>query len=331
MEEKLIYDLEAEMAKRGEKVYGFLPITQKADCSWVKIPVIIVNGEKDGPVCVVDSCTHGDEYEGAEAISKFAEEVKTFELRGTWIGIPGLNLEAFSYGKRENHMDYSYGNMNRIFPGNEDAYITQRIAKFYLDHVLSKADFLISFHGGGNVLYVTPQVGYQDPSNATGEISHRMAKAIGFKCLYGGKNSAFAGTMRSESYKLGLPSITVEIGSQSCRHSERFININRAAEGICSVLREMDMMEGSPRCLDEYIDSEYSLTYIYAKFGGFHIPVKQPEEKVKKGEVLAIVKDLFGNQVEQVKAPFDGVVYGYCDYPIVQPGNWSYLFARYDF
>ena len=51
---------------------------------------------------------------------------------------------------------------------------------------------------------------------------------------------------------------------------------------------------------------------------------------VHKGEVLGVIRDVFGNEIAQVCAPFDGIVYGYCDYPVVQPGNWSYLFAKVD-
>lgn len=331
VQEYKVIDLEEAMSKRGSKSYGFLRVAQKADCSWVTIPVFVVCGEQDGPVLLADSCTHGDEYEGAEAIGKFARELDPKAFRGTFIGIPGLNMEAFSYGKRENHMDYSYSNMNRAYPGNEESYITQKLAAYYFKNVVSKAAFMINFHGGGNVLYVTPQVGHQSKSNECGMTSYHMAKAFCFECLYGGENVAFTGTMRNESWRAGVPSITVEIGSQSCRHESRFDHVDRCVKGMANIMAFAKMVDKEVEYLDSYIETPQSLIYLYAPSGGFHIPLRKEKEKIRKGEVLGVIRDIFGNDIDEVVAPCDGVVYGYCDYPIVQPGNWSYLFAKVDF
>lgn len=325
-----IIDLEEAMKKRGEKTFGFLRVAQKVDCTWVQIPVWVVCGEQEGPVFVADSNTHGDEYEGAEAIGKFAMTLDPAAFRGTFIGVPGLNQEAMGYGKRENHMDYNYTNMNRAFPGNPESYITNKLAAFYFEHVVSKANYMVNFHGGGNVLYVTPQIGHQPKSNECGMTSYKMAKAFGFECLYGGENMAFGGTMRVESFRAGVPSITVEIGSQSTRHADRFNHVERCVKGLHNIMAFAGMVDDEVEYLDHYIETPQSLTYLYAPAGGFHIPVRQEKEYVHKGEVLGVIRDVFGNEIAQVCAPFDGIVYGYCDYPVVQPGNWSYLFAKVD-
>jgi hypothetical protein len=37
---------------------------------------------------------------------------------------------------------------------------------------------------------------------------------------------------------------------------------------------------------------------------------------------------VFGNVIEELKAPYDGVVIGFWSVPVIRPGDWWYLFAK---
>ena len=67
------FDLTQALQKKGTKEYGFIHLAQRANGSWVNIPIMLAVGAQDGPTLVVDACNHGDEYEGTEGI------IKTFE------------------------------------------------------------------------------------------------------------------------------------------------------------------------------------------------------------------------------------------------------------
>ena len=48
--------------------------------------------------------------------------------------------------------------------------------------------------------------------------------------------------------------------------------------------------------------------FVNVKHGGIFYPCFRPFDNVKKGEIMALVKDMFGNIVEEVYAPADGMV-----------------------
>jgi len=71
-----------------------------------------------------------------------------------------------------------------------------------------------------------------------------------------------------------------------------------------------------------------TLHYVHSHHGGIHKIVKRPNEFVKEGETLNYIEDIFGNVIEEVKAPFDGIVNGFWSVPVIRPGDWSSLFMK---
>ena len=71
--------------------------------------------------------------------------------------------------------------MNRAFPGNPEGMITSRVSYFYFENFVKKAYFCISFHGGGNGLYMEPLITYTSPNEKEGDMSYRAAVASGLK------------------------------------------------------------------------------------------------------------------------------------------------------
>ena len=67
----------------------------------------------------------------------------------------------------------------------------------------------------------------------------------------------------------------------------------------------------------------YDIDYIYNRNGGIHVPVKKAMDSVRKGDTLSIITNLFGEEVDRVIAPFDGVVIGYWTYSVCPPHGWQ--------
>ena len=91
--------------KSGTRVFTSLKVTDAPDGTPVFIPLIIVKGEKEGPTLLVDGCHHGAEVEGTEAIVRLARSLDTKALKGTFIGVPVLNVAAFMARERFNPLD----------------------------------------------------------------------------------------------------------------------------------------------------------------------------------------------------------------------------------
>ncbi|WP_130861844.1 succinylglutamate desuccinylase/aspartoacylase family protein [Bacilliculturomica massiliensis] len=321
------FNLKEELKKRGTKKIGYVPFAQKANGSWVSIPVMLAVGKKEGPVLLADGCCHGDEYEGTEGIIAAFDALDVSEMSGAFVGVPALNLDAFGEMRRYNGNDFVPVDLNRTFPGNEEGYFTSSLAHFYFNNFIKHANGLITLHGGGNYLYLSPVTNFQHMGDETSKMSEAMARAFGFEVLWRDDECSGEQGMEDQvSYLNGVPAITPEIGGQATRLHHREETVGRIREGIMNVLRLFKILDGEVKTFD---DQYYvNLEYIYSRHGGIHKPLKKEGEEVRKGETLSIITDVFGREVDRVLSPYDGVVVGFLAYSIINPRSWSYLLGR---
>jgi predicted deacylase len=318
-------ELDEIVYNKGNRTDGYINFGIKPDGSKFRFPVTIIEGEAEGPTLLVDACTHGDEYEGAEAIIKLIKNLEKGNFKGTFVGVTALNLEAFSNLTRSSITDDL--NLNRVFPGNSEKYITQRLADIYMKRVVKNVDFVITFHGGGDVLHLEPIVGYQPGDDEISKATHEIANAFGAKYTWRMQNLPFEGVTAVEYKKiLGIPSILPEIGSHCDRLHNREKNIGICHDGIINVMKHLEMMEGTVSESKELMDVE--LHYLHANNGGIQRQIKKENDIVEEGEILAEIFDVFGNKIEELRAPYRGVVIGFWSISVIRPGDWWYLFAK---
>src|SRR5215212_8651615 len=100
-------------------VNGHLPLTDLPDGTKLQEPVMIVQGERDGPVLWLHGCVHGNEYCGTFIIHEFLRGLRPQELAGAVVALPALNLSAFQKNQRMSPFEgYHGGDLNRNFPGS---------------------------------------------------------------------------------------------------------------------------------------------------------------------------------------------------------------------
>lgn len=310
-------------SQKGCRTDGFINVAQKADYTWFQIPVIILEGNRPGPVLLIEACTHGDEQEGTVAVLETAKKLQDGDFAGTVVGIPALNMEAFAQFSRTSITDGA--NLNRIYPGNKSSYISHRVAAEYIDRIVKNVDFSILFHGGGQVLHLEPIVGYASGDSSLAKTSQEMAKAFNFKYQWK-LDVPFTGVISKVMEDHNVPYIVPECGSQCGRLYDWEKNVQLEVDGIRNVMAYLKMI---PEVQIEAVEMEHViLHYLHSKNGGIHHIVKKQNEFVKEGEVLTYIEDIFGNVIEEIKAPFDGIVNGFWSVPVIRPGDWSSLFMK---
>ena len=316
--------LDTIVKQRRNRTDGFINIAQKADYTWFQIPVILLEGSRPGPTLLLEAGTHGDEQEGTEAILATAEELAGGGFAGTVVGIPALNTEAFSQISRTTITDG--GNLNRVYPGNRTSYITPRIAAEYGERIVANVDYAICFHGGGQVLHLEPIVVYQPGESETARKSQGMANAFNFKYQWQGGDVPFGGTVADILERYSVPYCGPECGSQCGRLYDREKNIRLDMDGIRNVMAYLEMTP--PVAYEETEKVHVKLRYLHAHHGGIHRIAKRQNAFVREGEVLTYIEDIFGNVIEEIRAPFDGIVNGFWSVPVIRPGDWSSLFME---
>lgn len=124
-------------------------------------------------------------------------------------------------------------------------------------------------------------------------------------------------TLRATAMQQGVHSITVEYGNPQVYQPEM---IKRGVQGIQNLLAWLDMTEESFSLSKNTIICSKS-NWIYTDKGGFlEIPVSLTQ-KIRKGQVIGILKDPFGAIIKKYIAPEDGIVIGKSTNPICFSGS----------
>ncbi len=138
-------------AKRGELQKGVIKGIELNTTTPIDIPVLVMNGSKDGPTLLMVSTQHGIEIQGIEVILKtMREKVNPKELRGAIIGIPVENPLAFMHHQYLSWIDNldlgGGGSASPLTADQPHGTSTERLAHALWKEAWSKADMVLNMH-----------------------------------------------------------------------------------------------------------------------------------------------------------------------------------------
>lgn len=319
-------------AQPGEVVYGWFEGIELPTGTTEKLPVIIAQGHADGPTFWFTAGIHGNELTGIPAIHETITAELAQNLRGTVIAIPSLNPSGLRTGRRLSYYDNQ--DPNRAFPeyvdhNNEDAHDTTQGLNEILFQALYKkieetADYLIDLHcydGTAIPFTIRDRVLYKSEEEKTEAIllqekMEEMAKAFGLPVV---------GEFLAEKYikrrlhrstsgitlnKGRIPSFTVELGIMDYVDENA---LHAAKTGILNALKWAGMLEGEPETITGVPVPQ--VDFNTRREGTPKAPVSglvrykvRPGDVVQKGDLLAVINDIYGRCLQEVHAPVDGWV-----------------------
>lgn len=311
-------------AAPGTIARGAIPVTRLAGGTPLEIPVVIVNGASEGPCFWVNGSIHGDEPEGPLACQIALSEVDPAELVGTLVMVPVVNVPAFEAAQRGNPLDTFSYDMNRIYPGKVNGYLSERIAAAHAAAMGPVADFEMSIHSGGAHSYLAKSI-FVDESPASVELATAMGP--GWGCIM--SNFLPKGSPMAYMKELGKVGITVELGGRSATSPREFARVGRElADSILNILRHYKMYPGEAKYPHpRYIGEQEALL---APASGIFLPAEGAEflTMMKKGDPIARIVSIFGDTLAELVAPADGMFFGLRALPNVQTGDWCCFFCK---
>ena len=311
-------------AAPGTVVRGVIPVTTLAGGTPLEIPVVVVNGAATGPCFWVNGAIHGDEPEGPLACQIALAEVDPTRLSGTLVLCPVLNVPAFEAAQRGNPMDTFSYDMNRIYPGRAEGYLTERVAAAHAAAMGPVADLEISIHSGGAHSFLDKAI-FVDERPESVELATAMGP--GWGCIMSSFNPK--GSPMAYMKELGKVGITVELGGRSATSPREFARVGRElANSILNILRHYRMYPGeaaypSPR----YRGQQEALL---APASGIFLPEPDVEflTMMRKGDPIARIVNVFGDTLARLEAPADGMFFGLRALPNVTTGDWCCFFCK---
>jgi predicted deacylase len=295
--------------KPGEKRSGYIIAPAGDDSGEVRIPVTVVNGVNDGPVLALMAGVHGYEYPPVLAMARLSQMLNPATLSGKVIIVHVANVPSFL--KRTVYYNpHDWKNFNRVFPGKIDGTCSERSAYQITKEVIDQCDYLIDNHcGDGNedltrYLYCT-----ETGDKALDEKTRGLAINFNLKVIVHetGRTKDVNNSMYVSNTALlrGKPAISTEVGKLGQSDEDDVITTLR---GNLNILKHLDMIEGEPEILFESVwVKEYTIIRSEHEVG-LYFPLVSRGDHVQQGEVVAYLTDYFGNKLQDVKSPHDGII-----------------------
>ncbi|MDB4895624.1 MAG: hypothetical protein JWN15_1886 [Firmicutes bacterium] len=301
-----LFQVGTAAATSGETGYGELTIGYGMDGREVRIPIAVVNGAKPGPTFLIAGGLHGIEIVTIEICRRLVKEaLDPALLRGTVILAPQLNPWAYLASSRFTPQDAQ--DMNRVFPGTAGSTVSYRAARVITRELLDRADYVIDCHSCNPPSLHFTIVGEEGTPTVRAK-SIAMAKAFGYPVV--NANTAYAGTLSGHCMSQGKPTITPEfVFSRRLEPT----SVATGVTGMCNVLKHLEMLPGAAEPVTVPGAFSEVLTYVSlgASRGGICHLTRQCGERVSKGEPVAVLRDFWGAELEQILAPRDGIIIAY--------------------
>ncbi|UCD44659.1 MAG: succinylglutamate desuccinylase/aspartoacylase family protein [Candidatus Bathyarchaeota archaeon] len=302
-------------ASRGEKKQGYLRISEKPAGPHM-IPITLVNGDGDGPTVVINGGEHGSEYNGPAATLTVMKELDPGELSGRVIIAPVVNTLAFEarwmHGNPIDYRDMTGCYVEEIPRGGSGVpKISYQVATTFYKEVLSQGDYRLNLHGGDleeDLLTGTMYRRTEDEKRSDENLA--LCRAFGYDWIRESLPRPGAPARRRLEFPM---TVGTEAGGMGRCMSDI---VEGVVKGIYNVLKHLGMLDGEPEIPSRA--RVYHPYHLYAEHGGFFISNVMAGDMVEEGDVVGIIKDLWGNTLEEIAVPTDGVIH-----MVTSPAIWE--------
>jgi predicted deacylase len=270
----------------------------------LELPCFEAVGASEGPHLCLLAGIHGGEYSSIAAVVRFMNALDTSELRGRISAAPIVSMPSFR-ARMAFVMPQDGKNLNRCFPGSLDGTFSDVLARHVFDELIAPSDFLLDLHGGDMVEALEPFSLY-DESAVEGQ-ARGLAIAFGLPYLVRSAPSEapISGTTTSAAAAAGVPAVIAEVGGCGLLEEDA---VRMHLDGIANALRHLRMLPGEVTPPRADMRSVGRFVWLRSTEEGWWEPDVRAGDEVRAGSSLGTVRDLFGDVIERIPAPEDGVV-----------------------
>ena len=280
----------------------------------LELPCVEVKGVRDGPRLCLIAGIHGCEYSSIDAVRRFVRGLDPGRLAGSVTAVPVVNLPSF--WERSPFVSSADGkNLNRCFPGSSEGTYSEVLAREVFEHLIAPSDYLVDLHGGDMVEELEPFALYD--ASPVEDVAREMAIAFGLPYVVRLERTGapVSGTTSAAAAGAGIPAIIAEAGGRGLLE-EAAVELH--LRGLENVLRRLEMLEGDPEPPPAGMRSVARFVWLRSGAAGWWDPAEAAGAEVGAGALLGTVSDLYGDTIEEVRAPESGVLLFVTTSPAVQ-------------
>lgn len=281
---------------KGEKYSGFWKIDD------YNIPVTVIYGKNRGKTICISAGIHNCEYTSIQTAIDLANEFNPDNINGTLIILHTVNYSGF-FKRVPRIVPEDNKNLNRVFPGEENGTVSEKIAFAFSKYLYPQLDFFIDLHGGDLFEEVMPFI--YAPGIGEKEVidfSHKVASNISLPVRV--RSKASTGAYNSAAIQ-GVPSLLIEIGGNGNIESK---NLDRYKSCLKEFLTYLEVIEYTTSSKSEEQKEITQANYLESPCEGYWYPRFKAGDLVEKDDILGEIKDCFGKELCTFRAEFDGII-----------------------
>ncbi|MEM7481775.1 MAG: succinylglutamate desuccinylase/aspartoacylase family protein [Acidobacteriota bacterium] len=283
-------------------------VTESYSGGKVVLPVRVERAVQPGPVVLVVGAVHGDEINGTGIVRRLILH-RPFELAaGSLVLVPVVNILGF---ERLSRYLPDRRDLNRYFPGSRSGSLASRFARKVFDQLIAPCDFCLDFHSAAVRRTNFPNI----RADLSQPAVRRLAQAVGWPVTVDTKGPA--GTLRRAACAADVPTVTLEAG-EVWKIEPGIVELGVRA--VRNVLIDLGMVEGEPEKPAYRAEAEKT-EWLRSDEGGMLTFHTAPGDVLRKGQPVAAVTNLIGEEKSVMAAPKGAVVLGLTTLPAVKPGD----------
>ena len=269
----------------------------------VEIPYARIEGRAgDGPHLTVVAGVHGCEYTGMAAVMRLLDRLDPGSLRGTVTAVPIVNQPAF-WSRSAFVVPADGKNLNRCFPGDPAGSYTEVLAHAIFTRLIEPSDYLLDLHAGDLPEGLEPFSLFEESDVEDRSRRLALAYGLGHVVRQSRASRTVGGSTSSAAADVGIPAIIAEVGANGiCDEA----SVERHLRGVLAVCAELGMLDddGAPVSAPPV---EYDgWIWLRSPVRGFWQPAVVTGRDVAEGDLLGVLLDPLGRELDRVLAPAAG-------------------------
>lgn len=303
----------------GDRRLVNLPMPDLSSQTGIHMPVHVLHGKRSGPVLFISAAIHGDELNGIEIIRQVLASRSLSRIKGTLIAVPVVNAYGLIHVSRylPDRRD-----LNRVFPGSDNGSLAARLAKLFIQEIVSVCTHGIDLHTGSGHRTNLPQIraDLDDPE------TERLARQFGVPVML--NSSVRDGSLRGSASEMGIPTLLYEAG-EALRYND--MAIRAGVSGILNVMRALDMLPATRSSRGKVKDPfvARSSRWLRAPESGMFRATVGLGAQVSKGDIVGHIASAAEGNRHEIRSLHDGVIIGRMELPVVHEGDAVMHLARF--
>lgn len=305
-----IFEIAGMAVKPGQSAKGSLPISDLSVGVQASLQLKVFHGRKPGPTIFVSAAVHGDEIIGTEIIRRVMKKLNPARMAGTVIFIPVVNMFGFLTQTRylPDRRD-----LNRSFPGVERGSLASQLAHIITTEIISRCSLGIDIHSAALHRYNLPQIRIASGNSELKNLAIEFGAPVVIEA------ELRPGSLRALAREKGVDMLLMEAG-EALRFDE--YSVLTGVNGVLRVMKKLEIIDTKNLGKRGAPPARTTRTiWLRSPRGGICRVVAPSGEAVNKGQVVAMVSDIFGEGEEDIVSTIDGIVIGHTNLPVVNQGD----------